>query len=104
MEALENLEASVNVHLVMEGAVVATRESGLPALEVQALAHAHHVRLVLSEVKCLARVDLAAHCLVEVLVGDLAITVLIELVEDGLELFISQEEAPLLQVEAKLLG
>lgn len=88
VEALEHLEPSIDVHLVVEGAVVATSESGLPALEVQTLALSHHVGLVLSEVQDLTRVDLAADCLMEVFVGDLAVTVLVELVEDGLELLV----------------
>lgn len=98
MKALEHLESFVDVHLVVEGAVISSSERRLPAFIVQALGHSHHVRLVLSKVESLARMDLAPHSLVKVLVGDLAITILIELREDCLELLIREEQAPLLEV------
>ncbi len=69
-----------------------------------ALGRSHHVGLVLPEVESLSRVDLATHAHVEVLVGDLAITIAIEFVEDLLELVISQVETPLEEVEAKLFS
>lgn len=50
VKALEHLESSVNIHLVVEGAVISATHRRLPAFVVKALGHSHHVRLVLTEV------------------------------------------------------
>ena len=63
---------------------------GLPTSRVLALIDAHHVGLVLSEVESLARVYLVPDRLVKVRIVDFTVLINVELVENELELFLSQ--------------
>jgi len=71
----------------------------LPALHMLALAYTHHVRLVLTEVKRLTRMDLTTYCLVEVFVRDLTVSIIVELIKYVLELLRSQIESPMVKVK-----
>jgi hypothetical protein len=99
---LKDLEASVYVHFVMKCAVIASRECGLPALMMLALLHAHHMWLVLSEVKDLSRVYLTSHRFMKIMIGDLSILVSVKLVEDSFKLVVGHVESPLLKIEPEL--
>lgn len=103
-KALKELNALINVHLIVQLAEVSIALGGLPAFIVLALVHPHHMRFILSEVKCFTWVDLRAHCLMKILVRYLPIFVVVKLVEYAVELLISQVKSPVLEVEPQFCG
>jgi hypothetical protein len=64
----------------------------------------HHLRLVLPKIENLSRMDFTAYCLVKIIIRDLSIPIIVEFVIDHLEALIVQVEAPMVEVEAELLG
>ena len=76
---------------------------GLPTPRVLALVDAHHVGLVLSEVESLARVYLVPDRLVKVRIVYFTVLIDVELVEYELELFLSQLQPPVREVEPELI-
>jgi hypothetical protein len=103
-QAVKELSPLISIHLSMQRTEIAAQSlSGLPALGMLTLIDPHHVRFVLPEVQRLPRVYLVADRLMKVHVADLAVAVHIELVEDVLELLLSQVQAPVLQVEPQLV-
>jgi len=96
----EKLNRLVLVHSLMQRAVLGITLSGLPALLMLAAVDAKGRRLVLSEVKSLRWVNLAAHCQLEVLVRNFSVFVKVELIEDQLELLVVDLQAPVLEVKS----
>jgi len=90
LHLIKNCNALVLVHLLMQLTEVGVPCGGLPAFTMLAGVNFHHLRLVLSEIKALCRVYLAANRYLEVLVGNLSILVQIELIKYILELRVSK--------------
>lgn len=85
-DLLENLfedgHALVLVNFLVEAAVVLDALRDLPTLLVLATVNLVHLWFILPEVEPLGWVDLASHCQLEVLVGDFAVAVQVELLEE----------------------
>jgi hypothetical protein len=74
----------------MELAKIAVALSGLPALIMFALSNPHHMGFVLSEIKGLSWMNFTPDSFVEVFIGNLAVAIIVEFVENVLELLGSQ--------------
>lgn len=85
------------VHLLMNVAIVEGVLRWLPALILLAGVHTALLSLVLTEVEAFCREHLGANRLLEVLVGEGAVTVQVKLVEDSNELLLGDGHAPELQ-------
>ncbi len=83
----------------MKLAEVSIALGGLPAFIMFALIDPHHVGLVLSKIEALSWMNLTPYRLMEVIVRDFPVFVIVKLVENLLELFFIQFEAPMLQIK-----
>jgi len=105
IEVLHQLVDSRFVHFDVRGAEVGLSLDWRPAPHVTALGNPDDLRLVLSEVKrsCLTRVDFAADRAREVPVRNQVVLVDIKVLKHFIELIVCQVDAPVLQIEAKLV-
>lgn len=101
-ERSEDLKAFFLKHLDMDETVVGTTNCVLPTFILLASVTFRDLRVILSEVKELWRVNLHANRVLEVFIRDSAIFIVIELVEQSLELFICHVKTPVMQIDLKL--